>query len=164
VAQSIETLRIAMMVGGGGTILRDAAGVSELGDVDIGKIDVSTFTPPDALVGLSLLQSGKGYRIGFYHSSWSDDQSYDDSDDESDNDVESTYYHGEDGDNETMNESEDRSEEDSAITSDESEDEDATETPTLLSLCHSIQTLRTYDYARTDTKEYDWEPAQLIEE
>jgi hypothetical protein len=107
--------------------------MSEKSDVNISRIDVSTPDPPDnygALVGLSLLQTGKGHRIGYYHARWSDDHVYDESmeseveiDEESDNGCESGLEI-------------------------EEETEDATETPWHLHLCHSIHFLRTYVYAQ----------------
>jgi hypothetical protein len=67
VVSNIQTLRIAMMIEGGDTILRDFVAMSEHGDVGISKIDVSTPAPPDMLVGLSFLQTDIGHRIGYYH-------------------------------------------------------------------------------------------------
>jgi hypothetical protein len=145
-ASNMQTLSIAIMIGDGDTILRNSIAMSEQGDVNISKIDVSTPAPPDTLFGLSLLQTGKGHRIGHYHTRWSDDQLYDESiedeaetKEESDNGPESALENGD-------------------------EPEDGTETSSLLHLCHSIQTLRTYVYTRNATKRYDWDPAQLIEE
>jgi hypothetical protein len=76
VASNMQTLRIAMMIGGGNTILRDSVAMSEHGDLQLSKIDMSIPAPPDTLVGLSLLQTSKGYRIRYYHARWSDDHDY----------------------------------------------------------------------------------------
>jgi hypothetical protein len=130
VASNMQTLRIAMMIGGGDTIVGDSI-MSEHGDVDIGHIDVSTAHHPETLAGLSLVQSGKGHRIGYYDARWSGDHSSDQSDDESTDD-------GED-DNEINSEDESKSErKGDELSEDKNDDEteNSTENSSLLALCH----------------------------